>query len=424
MFGRGPRRPSQRMTFNMGRRVFNRVLAQPAWQWALVILALHLALSGLYSVAVPPWEAHDEWAHYKFVEYVARYRALPPPDVRLTNEYVYDEANQPPLYYVIAALPVMLVDTSDGVTPDVNPYFGIETGAGGINVAIHHPDQERFPWRGTILALHLARWVSVVIGSLGLVAVYKLGRLLTPQKPVIALTGLIIAALSPQYLFISSVVTNDVLIAALGCVIAWLGIEVVLKGLRPWSAAGLALAIGLAFVTKLSAPALAPFVLLALIAGAIRSLRRGGNRLTVLLTFAIPLAGGLAIGGWWLARNVRLTGQLLPRDPWVTFRFVDRWFSRTGAVEPMQWEALPSALVYGFRTFWASFGWGNLEAYGWVYWFFVALCGGGLVGLGLPRFRPGQHPHPRALPVAGAGAGGRVDRPGVGCAVPRCVRPC
>lgn len=356
-------------------------------RWVMMLLALHLALGFLYSVIVPPWEAHDEWAHYKFVEYVARRRALPPPDQRLTHEYAFDEAGQPPLYYIIAALPVSLVDTDDGLRPDVNPYFDLGTGAGGINAAVHHPEQERFPWRGTILALHLARWVSLLISLVGLIAIYRLGRLLVPEQPEPALIALAIAALSPQYLFISSVVTNDVLIAALGCVIAWLGARVMLEGLHPGTALALAMATGLALVTKLSAVALLPFVLLAFIAGAIRSLRRGTNRLAVWLTVAIPLIGGLALGVLWAARNWRLTGTLLPRDPWLIYRFVERWFGRAADVQPVPWaalppvEGLPSALRYGFRTFWASFGWGNLEAPAWIYWFFTALCLLGLVGL-------------------------------------------
>jgi len=349
-------------------------------RWAAAILALHLVLGVLYSLAVPPWEAHDEWAHYKFVEYVARHRALPPPDQRLTTEYEYDEANQPPLYYIVAALPVMLVDVADGVRPDVNPYFGSNSGVGGINAAVHHPEQERFPWRGTLLALRLARGASLLIGLLGLAAVYRLGRLLAPGRPSVALIALAIAASSPQYLFISSVVTNDVLIAALGCIVAWLAVQVVLEGLRPLPALALALAAGLALLTKLSALALLPFVLLALIAGGIRALRRGESRRAVWLTIGLTLLAATAAGGAWFVSNWRATGHWLPRDPWVLYRLFDRWIARIGDAAPVQWAALPSALVYAFRTFWASFGWGNLEAYRWVYWLFAALCAVGLLG--------------------------------------------
>ncbi|MCX6032311.1 MAG: hypothetical protein NT169_23830 [Chloroflexi bacterium] len=345
------------------------------------LLALHLLLAAGYSLAVPPWEAHDEWAHYKFVEYVARHRALPPSDQRLTNEYEFDEAGQPPLYYVIAALPVLLVDTSDGFVPQVNPYFNVETGAGGINAAIHRPEQEHFPGRGTLLALRLARLMSLLISLIGLAAIYKLGRLLAPERPVVALTGLAVAALSPQYLFISAVVTNDVLIAALGCVVAWLGVKIALEGLRPGPVLALVVTTGLALLTKVSALALLPFVAAAFIAAAIRSLRRGVSRRLVWAMLGIILAAGLLLLALWFWRNLRLTGALFPRDPWAVWRLYWRWIARTDDVVPFQWRALPAGLRYGFRTFWASFGWGNLEAYRWVYWLFAGLCGGGLAGL-------------------------------------------
>ena len=101
-------------------------------RWLVIaILLAHLALSVLYSVIVPLWEAHDEWAHYKYVEYVARNWALPPAGQRLTEEYRFDEATQPPLYYILAAIPVLAVDTNDGLVPVVNPYATRGTGEGG-----------------------------------------------------------------------------------------------------------------------------------------------------------------------------------------------------------------------------------------------------------------------------------------------------
>lgn len=347
---------------------------------AAILLALHLALGALYAIAVPPWEAHDEWAHYKFVEYVARHRALPPPGERLTTEYEFDEASQPPLYYILAALPVMLVDTDDGLTPQVNPYFNADTGVGGINAAIHHPDQERFPPRG-LLGLYLARSMSLLMSLLGLVATYKLARLLAPQRPLVALTALAIAALSPQYLFISAVVTNDILIAVLGCTVVWLGAKVALGGLRPWPALALAVTAGLALVTKLSALALLPLAALAFLAGTIRALRRGASRRAVWATLGAATAGGVVLAGLWLWRNFRLTGVLLPRDPWVLLRLSQRWIERSEVAAPIRWSMVPGALRYAFRTFWASFGWGNLEAYPWVYWLFAGLCLVGAAGL-------------------------------------------
>ena len=96
-----------------------RASASPLFQpdqrrWFLLILGIHLLLAVVYSIVVPPWEAHDEWAHYRYAAYIAEHLALPDPDQRLTTEFEFDEASQPPLYYLLAAVPMLAVDSEDG----------------------------------------------------------------------------------------------------------------------------------------------------------------------------------------------------------------------------------------------------------------------------------------------------------------------
>ncbi len=159
--------------------------------------------------------SHDERARYRFVECMARQCLFPSPDVRLTNEYSHDEARQPPSCYMLAALPIMWIDTEDGVRPAVNPCFNPGSGAGSIDAVLH-----------------------------------RVGRLIAPDNPNVAILSLIIASFSPLLLFIGSVVTDDVLIPTLGCIIAWLGTELIARGLRPAPAMLLAPAPGQAFVIR------------------------------------------------------------------------------------------------------------------------------------------------------------------------------
>jgi hypothetical protein len=302
------------------------------------ILTAHVLLGVLYSVAVPLWEAHDEWAHYKYVEYVARHRSLPPIGERLTYEYTYDQANQPQLYYVLAALPVLFVNTSDGLTPQVNPYVTMGTGAGGVNFAIHDPEVERFPFRGTVLAVHLARGVSVLLSALALVATLSLGQLVTRSAGLslqrsrqISVSALAIAAFSPQFLFIGSVITNDVLIAVLGCWVAVFSLRVALSGSRLRDMVILAGLVGLALLTKYTALALALMALIAAAIGLSRHFRSpaltGSSTPTVSSTtrgriwaaIAAALLVLAGIAGWWFWGNIRQSGQILLRDPWAVY---------------------------------------------------------------------------------------------------------
>lgn len=364
----------------------------PDRRWVALALALHLLLGVAYSVVTPPWEAHDEWGHYKYVEHVARQRALPRPGIPLTAELCCDQADQPPLYYLLAALPVALVDTSDGVTVEVNPYMSVSGGVGGNNATLHDPQAERFPWRGTYLALHLARLVSVAISVVGVVAAYRLTQLLAPGRRDVALAALALAAFWPQYLFIGSVVTNDILIAALGCVIAWLAVRVALCGPAPGPVLGLSLAAGLALLTKASALALLPVVLLALaIAPRARRLRTALSRVTS-VALALGVLAVVLGAVFWLWNNHRLTGYILPRYPWFPYWFLERLSGRGQVEFGAGWPGLGAFLRYGYLTTWASFGWGNLGADSWVYGLFTLLAVGGVTGLaaGWVRARPAR----------------------------------
>lgn len=390
-----------------------------------VLLALHFILSVLYSALVPPWEAHDEWAHYKYVEYVAQNWRLPPPGVRLTSEYQYDEATQPPLYYVLAAPLVALVDPHDGLRPQVNPYATRGTGEGGVNMAIHDPQVEGWPWRGTILALHLARLVSVIISTLALLPTYGVARLLvgsqaeadplaqsSARSPLAGHAGLregpdtstlkqaapllavAIHGFSLQWLFIGGVVTNDVLVAALGGAILFCALHLVLRPPSLSVVIGLAAFQGLALLAKYTALALLPVTLMALAVALVKMLRRsqpGSDRsgpasLRRVATVAIAFAATLAVvAGWYFWRNLRLYGRLASRDAHAELSFWQRLVefdssAPTRLVEGLAWSQVPDMLVYGFRTFWASFGWGNVEAASWVYWMWAALCLVGLAG--------------------------------------------
>lgn len=351
-------------------------------KWGIIVA--HLALSLAYSVVVPVWEAHDEWPHFKYAEYVARHWALPPASERLTTEYQYDQNTQPPLYYVLVAIPLTFIDTSDGISPVVNPYADTGTGAQGVNFAVHSPDVEAFPYRGTILAVHVARVVSSLIGLGALWATYQLGALLWPRDRAVALVALAIAGFSPQFLFINSVVTNDVLITTLGCWFSVYAVRVV-KRYAPWSdVARLGVIVGLGLLTKYTALAWLPVAVAAVAWGGYLRGRESedGSRgtLRVVVAFLVAL---VLLTGWWFFRNLAEYGVLLPRDPAAPRGLVRLLREPAAFLSSLAWDEIPGMLAYGFRTFWLSFGWGNIGAPEWVYQVTAGFCL--LAGLGCAR---------------------------------------
>ena len=349
-------------------------------QWLGLILLGHLLLALLYSLAIPPWEAHDEWAHYRYAAYVAENRALPDPGQRLTTEFEFDEASQPPLYYLLAAAPMLLVDTQDGYVPQINPHISGENAQTGSNVAVHDPRIEGFPWRGTILALHLGRFVSILISLLALLVTFHLLRTLSPQRPEIALIGTAIQAFAPQFVFLSAVITNDILVILLEPLLLLLSLRLIEEGPRPRLVLYASLVAGLAILTKYLALAVVPLAVIAFAWGAWRH-RRNGHMARQLLLSLLIFAGVmlLAVGGW-LWRNFQLTGVWIPRDP-VSQQSLITGLQNGGL--NIDWTMLPQALRSGFQTYWASFGWGNLSPDRWVYGVWAALIVAGLIGLAL-----------------------------------------
>jgi len=347
--------------------------------WLGLILVGHVLLSLWYSVIIPPWEAHDEWAHFRYAAYISENLALPDPGQRLTTEFEFDEASQPPLYYLLASVPMLAVDTEDGYRPSVNPYAEWGTSGGGVNFTLHDVSAEAWPWSGTLLALQLGRLVSILISVFGLYVTYALARLLSPKASDVALVATGIQAFAPQYVFISSVMTNDILLIVIETVFIYLALRLLIDGPTLRLTMLLGLVTALALLTKYLALALLPLAVIALVLAAWLHRKQPGNgrRLTIGLTAAFAVV--LVVGGVQLLRNLQLTGSWIPRDP-VSQAAVFTGLTGNGILG-LAWTAVPDALRYGFETYWVSFGWGNVGAPGWVYtvWLVVLLVS--LVGL-------------------------------------------
>jgi hypothetical protein len=176
-----------------------------------LLLAVFITLSTLYSIVVPPFEASDELWHYPMVKYIADHWALPVQDPEDIGPW-RQEGSQPPLYYFIGAVATAWIDTSDvDVVRHLNPHVdnGKATVDGNVNLITHHAEAESFPWRGTVLAVHLIRFLSVLMGAATVYLTYRLTLALMPNRPTLALVAAATNAFTPMFLFISGAVNND-----------------------------------------------------------------------------------------------------------------------------------------------------------------------------------------------------------------------
>jgi len=362
--------PANRLT-GCGDSVRRAIAAQPL---AVAILAAHLALGILYSVAVPMWEASDETGHFAYVKYLASERRFPPPAQDLTPWF--DESHQPPLYYILAALATSWIDTGDGLEPEINPHAFTGKGMGGVNIAVHS-DREAFPYRGTALAMHVARLVSVLISTAVVAVTYLIGRLLCPHDEAIALGAMALNAFWPQFLFLGSVVTNDIMVVLVSSLVIFFLLRIAYGRRSIVDLLGIGVSLLAAVASKMSAWGLIPLAATVLILIAIR---RAPPRARWWL---LPLVC-LCLGSAWLW----LRSTTLPLDRLEAMGYGDVMQSALSFIQHPAREAarLPSdvvapALKYCLRTIWASFGWDNIGVEEWVYQVFMLLCFAGAIGL-------------------------------------------
>lgn len=337
---------------------------------AVVVLG-YVLLGVVYSAVVPVFEASDEYGHYPLVQYLATHD-LQLPVLDAANPGLWrQEGGQPPLYYVLAALGTQSIDTSDfGARYQLNPHadIGRVPPDGNVNIVVHDTAREQLPWSGTVLAVHVARLLSVLMGAVTVLTTFLISREVLPDQPWVAVVAATFNAFLPMFLFISGSVNNDNLSNMLAGLLVWQIIRLLKRGQMPAVAtyAVLGILAAAALLAKLSLG-----FLLLLVAGAlfVLSLRLRSWE-PVLKGGAI--SGGLALlgAGWWYLRNWQLYGDATGINV-----FLDIVGRRTVQADLAQlWLEQESF----FRSWWGVFGGMNVLLPDGVY---AALNVVGVVGL-------------------------------------------
>lgn len=325
----------------------------------------------------------DEGPHLGYIEYLATHWRLP---VFYSSSDNY-EAHQPPLYY-LSCLPAYLAART--VFP--GPTAGLSR------------------W-----GIVVVRFWTVLLAASTVWSGWLLGRRLFGADNLLALGPPSFLAVWPGRLMIVSAVTNDSLAEAL-CLLAFLlCVAVLQEGYSARRILLLGLVLALAMLTKSTAMAMAPVVLLSLV------MRFGSRQAQALdpqagrqLARSLALVGAcvVLVAGWWFARN-----QVLYGDPLAAQAF-ERLFSKDRATPAYFLERGISGTAYyllvAFNTalsFWGVYGQANVFNPGWYYVLGFGLWTAAVVG-GLWRrnahrrreSRPSPPPPNRPWRKAGQGA--------------------
>jgi len=357
----------------MARKV--RALWRTHWAMGLILLAF-IGLGITYSLVTPVFEASDEVWHYPVVKHIAATGTLPMQRPEVQGPW-RQEGSQPPLYYIVAALATSWIDTSDMaglIWRNPHVQIGVPLAEGNKNMIIHTA-RESFPYRGTTLAVHIIRFLSVLMSAATVLLTYLISLELFPSRQSLAIGAAAINAFNPMFIFISGSVSNDNLVVPL-CSLALLLTLRLMKGPpSKWIFVALGSIIGLAAITKISALGLVPLTFLALGYLAFRQ-RSWSSFLKRGFLVSAPI---LILASWWYARNCALYGDPLGLNVMAAI-----------AGPRLKQPSLAQLLgeFQGFRmAYWGVFGGFNILADRWIYAFFDILGLLALAGLIIATIR-------------------------------------
>ena len=366
------------------------------WQVsALLILFALLALG--YSLVLPLGEAADETDHFALVRFIAEQGR--PPLTLQERIAIGPKGDASPIYHGLVALLTQHVDVSAlPQLPDTQqrPERFIPTDGFRAN-RVFHTEDERFPFRGIVLAWHLARLVSIPLGAATVVGAYLTALAIYPQRCYLAIAAAGLVAFLPRFVINSAVVNDDNLVVPLVTFAVYCLVRVAQGDQRRRTFIALGALLGGAAIAKYHALVLLPEVTLVLAVLAWRATRQSpqpgpsawrvwsGRWLCTILAF-------LAVAGWWfLFLELRFNqvgelgwvrGLLAPLgDPVVTSGLgrVSDWQPTASVGYAFTWGDWASLF---FRSFWLSYAWLHIFASPGVYYgllFFSAIAAVGLL---------------------------------------------
>jgi 4-amino-4-deoxy-L-arabinose transferase-like glycosyltransferase len=323
-------------------------------------------VSVCYAVWIPAGEGVDEVAHFEYIRYLKEQRGLPVQPTEPGETLSVWMGHHPPLYYALNAILLAGQDTShsDRVFR-ANPHFtwAENDGANGWNVMVHS-GQDRFPGRGVIRAFFIVRLLGIVYGLITLFALYQATRCEFPEIGWLPFLATAVIAFNPSFIYMSSTVHHDILLAMWFALGAWwmMGYN---RKRSTYSAVLAGILVGCAILTKISGVVLGLGVASVLVGRAIRerdwsAFWRDGL-----------VAGGVAalLAGWWFVRNRVLYGDLLG---WRAYSYV---FHANLRPEPSLLLGLKEFFLQTSHNFWGGFGFMHITfpAIGRFFWIASAI---------------------------------------------------
>ncbi len=314
------------------------------YHWLLPLMFFCIGLMYLY--ASPHFESPDSIHHVGMIKWIAEHGGALPVQSPDHDQLYKQEASQPPLYYLLMTPIWLAIDNSDlddFYQPNPLANVGHPTRLGNRNRIFY---RQPYPpdLQGTSLAIYIIRLATLGMGTVTIFALYQSARTIRPHATGFAVLAAALAAFNPQFLFISSSVSNDNLVTMLVSLIVWQTLIMLRDGFQTKRSLLLAFLIALATLAKLSGLSM---VLLVALAGIWLAFRTRDLRGLIILA-ASMLIVWLVIASWWFLRNIILYQELFG-----TSAMIANFGGRHTTLSRLLIEEFE-----GFRrSYWGLFGW-------------------------------------------------------------------
>lgn len=270
------------------------------------ILVIHCSLGLGFGVTTPVFEAPDEANHFLFVRYLQTFRQLP----IQTLDQNGPRAHHPPLYFILGAALTAWIPGLEQPPQLQLPHNGALWFRYGDpdntrKSKFIHSTEERWPWQGEVLAVHVLRAFSTVFSTVAVYFTYALSRVVFPDTRPVATLAAALLAFNPMVLFMAGTVQNSTAALATSALVLYQLTHYLQIGFTPrrWLMIGILFAVAALVQTSGLALAVPVGLAWALEVVPTRNWRRG---LEHGLTFALPVLIGT---GWWFWRNWALYGD-------------------------------------------------------------------------------------------------------------------
>ena len=334
-------------------------------RWIVILIVLTFIAVAFAFSRGPLLEGPNEVEHYRFIRLVMQEGTLPD-----RAGHPYGQLHQAPLYYILGAPILLGADDAlfDDLSERLNPYHAHEfaqPGSDNKNVHLHLSTDAESGFARALLTLRL---YSILLGLLTVLISYNSLTLLFPNQPHLYVMGLAVVALTPQFVYMSSVVNNDNLLF-LGIATSFnLAIRQAINGPSYRNAILLGVALGVALLAKSLAGMLAlPMALAVLL-----------DRRTWFWYAPVTLLTVALVAGWWYVGNYLQYGEFTGMGA-----MFQTWPTEIIRENEIALDVGLQRAPYGYMSFWARFGHGAVAMGQEVYLFFNAITALSVAGLAL-----------------------------------------